>query len=597
MVDIGLPVKIIPDIVGFLQRANKIEQAITVVLYAAGVTPKIIPKIRQFYKCKDCLQALTEDPYKISAIKGIGFLTADKVALCLGIDPMGQTRLCKAIHYVMTKMAYENGHTAVNAMQIIAGVKDLIGVDMGVDEIDRSEVCQKAYGLYLLPKFFDIENNIAASVASIIGRQSKICAEISDDNIRACASKIVPGQLTEQQIHGIKQALLSPISVISGGPGTGKSASIQVICTIAEQQGLNIAVVAPTGRAAERIKEDAPYIKTSTIHRRLKWLGFGWRKFMFNADNPLDVDMVIVDETSMLGVELAYDLLQAIGKANICFVGDKDQLPSVDPGNFLASLLMCKSIPTTILSQIFRQKHGSGIIYACSLANTGQFWTPKKERFDYQVVDANKENWFRVFKNTYIKALEQHKHVQVIAPLKRGMVSTASLNAICQKIANPQGKYAANGIKEGDRVIQIRNRYQKNIFNGDIGIVCEWETIRDENDASDLSMPMEDVGERVLVVQFGKNKYVGYLKQELADLEIAYACTVHKLQGGGFDCVICCIMMSHYILLDRNLIYTGMSRAKKQLIMFGEKRAMFYGVKTETSQARVSMLQYLLAEI
>ena len=390
----------------------------------------------------------------------------------------------------------------------------------------------------------------------------------------------------EIQADAIRKAAVSKVMVLTGGPGTGKTTTTQGIIAAYRSFGLKILLAAPTGRAAKRMTE-ATGLEAKTIHRLLECKPpEGYQK---NEDNPLDGDVLIIDECSMIDMILMNALLKAIPEGmRLILVGDIDQLPSVGAGNVLRDIIDSGVFPVVRLTRIFRQAQSSRIIMNAHAINEGKFpdiSNGKNTDFFYiekedpeeavqEIVRLVKNNLPRYYKTPW-------NHIQVLTPMQKGIVGAANLNPALQEALNPQGDGLRRGgylFRTGDKVMQIRNNYEKEIFNGDIGTV---ESV--------------DLQERTLKVNFDQH-IIEYEASELDELVHAYATTIHKAQGSEYPIVVMPVLMNHYVMLQRNLIYTGITRAKKVLVIVGTRKALSYAVRNVTVTKRNTFLKERLSQ-
>ena len=390
----------------------------------------------------------------------------------------------------------------------------------------------------------------------------------------------------EIQADAIRKAAVSKVMVLTGGPGTGKTTTTQGIIAVYRSFGLKILLAAPTGRAAKRMTE-ATGLEAKTIHRLLECKPpEGYQK---NEDNPLDGDVLIIDECSMIDMILMNALLKAIPEGmRLILVGDIDQLPSVGAGNVLRDIIDSGVFPVVRLTRIFRQAQSSRIIMNAHAINEGKFpdiSNGKNTDFFYiekedpeeavqEIVRLVKNNLPRYYKTPW-------NHIQVLTPMQKGIVGAANLNLALQEALNPQGDGLRRGgylFRTGDKVMQIRNNYEKEIFNGDIGTV---ESV--------------DLQERTLKVNFDQH-IIEYEASELDELVHAYATTIHKAQGSEYPIVVMPVLMNHYVMLQRNLIYTGITRAKKVLVIVGTRKALSYAVRNVTVTKRNTFLKERLSQ-
>jgi exodeoxyribonuclease V alpha subunit len=397
-------------------------------------------------------------------------------------------------------------------------------------------------------------------------------------------------ELAPNQKEAVTKAISSKLHIITGGPGTGKSTITNAILHITSILTQKILLAAPTGRAAKRMSEITKR-KASTIHSLLEYDFKASGGFKRNRDNPLDCDLMIIDEASMIDTFLMYSLLKALpDHARVIFVGDIHQLPSVGPGNVLKDMITSLTLSVTTLKEIFRQAAGSHIITNAHRVNNGMFpslYNGQNSDFFFIECQENED-----VLNTIIKLVSQRlpnrygfnpaQDIQVLAPMKKGLIGTEHLNQSLQTILNPKEQALfRNGQKfqVGDKVMQIRNDYQKEVFNGDIGYILQI-----------------DNEEQQVLIQF-EDKEVIYDYVDLDELMLAYAISIHKFQGSECPCVVIPVHTSHFMLLHRNLLYTGITRGKKLVVLVGTKKALAIAVKKDDVQKRYTSLHNALMEI
>ncbi|MFW5906311.1 MAG: ATP-dependent DNA helicase, partial [Desulfobia sp.] len=433
--------------------------------------------------------------------------------------------------------------------------------------------------------FYYSEVGIAARVMDFL-RAGAPYPVLQKETALAWAAEKMGVEFAPEQREALSLALTSSLAVITGGPGTGKSTILKGLILILQAKGVSIEVAAPTGRAAKRLSETCG-LEARTIHRLLEY-DLSIRGFKRDSQNPLKAELVIVDEASMLDVVLANALFRAVKPGGaLLLVGDVDQLPSVGPGNVLRDLIDSGSIPVARLARIFRQDRGSLISFNAGRINQGSFPElmpdykgPKDfyfmerdeaEDIEQEIISLCGGRLQRKF------GFDPLRDIQVLTPMRKGVVGAENLNSRLQQTINPSVSEASGSgsrvIRTGDRVMQVRNNYDKEVFNGDLGFV-----IADNHE------------ERSLLVDFEGRK-VEYEAADLNELTLAYAVTVHKSQGSEFKCVIVPVHTSHYPMLQRNLIYTGVTRGKNLVIMIGSRKAIFIAIRNNKVVSRNSMLK------
>ena len=538
----------------------------------------------------ESIAVVKENPYRLADdIWGIGFKTADVIAEKLGIGKDKFIRLRSGILYALSKLS-ENGHCYAVREQLIETAEKLLCVDgaeleITLDEMLRMEdVIRDEEAIYLPPFYFS-----EVGCAKRLRKLMKGCRRIVLDG-EAVAGQIQaqPGVIYDEiQLEAIRVAVSSKVMVLTGGPGTGKTTTTMGIIAAYRAAGCRIILAAPTGRAAKRMSE-ATGMEAKTIHRLLEYKPpEGYQR---KEENPLEGDVLILDECSMIDIMLMYNLLKAMPEQmTLIMVGDTDQLPSVGAGNVLKDIISSGRNPVVRLSRIFRQAQGSRIIMNAHRINKGEqidmrggrdsdFFFASKETNEEVVellVKYCTENLPRYY---HVDALQD---IQVLTPMQRGVCGAANLNQVLQEAMNPGSIFLRRGgtqYRLHDKVMQIRNDYDKEVFNGDIGVINH-----------------VDMEERELTVDFDGREVV-YDVSELEELTLAYATTIHKSQGSEYPIVVMPFTMSHYVMLQRNLLYTGVTRAKKILVLIGEKKAVWYAVKNETTADRNTKLAERLRE-
>lgn len=534
----------------------------------------------------ESISIVKENPYRLADdIWGIGFKTADSIAQKMGIEKGKFVRLRSGIFYTLNKLA-EEGHCYAVRDQLIEKARELLEVEepeleITLDEMIRSgDVIrdQDAEAIYLPPYFFS-ESGCAKRLIRLLLCRRKM----KTDTEKILQEAISQSDITydEIQMEAIKTALSSKVMVLTGGPGTGKTTTTMGIISAYQAAGCRIILAAPTGRAAKRMSE-ATGMEAKTIHRLLEYKPpEGYQK---NEENPLEGDVLILDECSMIDVMLMYNLLKAMPEQmTLILVGDIDQLPSVGAGNVLRDIIDSERVPVVRLTRIFRQAQGSKIIMNAHRINKGEAIDMRGGK-DADFFFASKENNQEVVETVvqYCRSnLPRYYHVdplqdiQVLTPMQRGECGAVNLNQVLQEAMNPSKIFLRQGgtqYRLNDKVMQIRNDYDKEVFNGDIGTITK-----------------VDMEERELTVRFDDRDVV-YDVTELDELSLAYAVTIHKSQGSEYPIVVMPFTMSHFVMLQRNLLYTGVTRAKKILVLVGEKKAVYYAIRNETTTKRNTCL-------
>lgn len=561
----------------------------------------------------ESIDIVTENPYRLADdIWGIGFRTADTIAAKLGFDKEKYVRIRSGVLYTLNQLADEGHCYATREMLLKTGaelldVEDSI-ISMTLDEMirvqdvitelipeemmedkaeqkpldDISQMPQKA--IYLPPYFF-AEQGSARRLTAILRSRSEVRPVKEGLIERVEAATGMSYDATQQA--AVEAAAEHKVLILTGGPGTGKTTTTLGIITACKLAGAKILLAAPTGRAAKRLSE-ATGMEAKTIHRLLEVKPpEGYQR---NEERPLEGDVLIVDECSMIDILLMYNLLKAIPDSmTLILVGDIDQLPSVGAGNVLRDLIDSQCVPVVRLQNIHRQAQTSRIITNAHKINQGHmpdlsngakadFFFMQREEPEL-VADEIVSLVERKLSSYYKTPSSQ---IQVLTPMQRGVIGAANLNLRLQEALNPVGNSLKRGgicFRERDKVMQIRNNYDKEVFNGDIGEISWVDTV-----------------ERSLAVEF-EGREIVYDISELDELVHAYATTIHKSQGSEYPIVVIPVMMNHYVMLQRNLIYTGITRAKKILVMVGTRKALAYAIRNVTVNKRKTMLAWRLQRL
>ena len=566
---------------------NKEINKIMVFLQSFGATTNLATKIYNQYG-PDSVKVVKNNPYKLAdELWGVGFKTADLIAGNLGFDKENYDRIRCGILYTLNKMS-EDGHCFSFIDVLIDSAAELLEIDKNFlmpvvnkmidnEDIFKEEILgesddESKTAIYL-PLYYFSEIGTAKRFINLISESRGYFDDIDDDDFKFYSP---PGiRYAHEQIEAIRAAINNKVLVLTGGPGTGKTTTTLGIISAYRQAGAKIQLAAPTGRAAKRMSE-VTNMTAKTIHRLLEAhppAGFGR-----DEDNPINGDVLIVDECSMIDILLMNSLLKAIPEEmTLILVGDVDQLPSVGAGKVLADILDSGVVPFIKLDKIFRQAQQSKIITNAHRINRGGYLELDDKNSDFIFIEETEtEKAADLIVNLCTEILPKKNginpaDIQVLSPMRRGVIGTATLNSRLQNALNPSNISIRHGETEfrvNDKVMQIRNNYEKGVFNGDIGFISEIDTKNG-----------------VITVVFDDGQVI-YEREELDEIVLAYATTIHKSQGSEFPYVIMPMMMAHYIMLQRNLLYTGVTRAKKGLIIVGEKRAIFYAVKNNKIQER-----------
>jgi exodeoxyribonuclease V alpha subunit len=562
-----------------------------VFLHSHGVGTARAVRIYKTYGA-DAVQVMSENPYRLARdIRGIGFKTADAIAMKLGVAKTAMIRVRAGISYALT-VAMDDGHCGLPTNELVPLAEKLLEIPQ--DVIRTALDLELAEGTVIADQVSEIDciflgslHRAEQAVAERLLRLAKgelPWVSIDPDKAIPWVQQRINLTLAESQKAAVGLALASKVLVITGGPGVGKTTIVNAILRILSAKHVRLLLCAPTGRAAKRMSE-ATGLEAKTIHRLLEIdpKTGGFRK---NNENPLDCDLLVVDETSMVDVLLMHALLKAVpDKAALLVVGDVDQLPSVGPGQVLVDTIASGAVPVVRLVEVFRQAAKSQIIVSAHRINEGGIPDLRKPDADsdFYFVEADdpETGVLRIVELVKTRipkrfGLDPIRDVQVLCPMNRGGVGARSLNVELQAALNPAGgrKVERFGwtFSPGDKVMQIENDYDKEVYNGDIGYVKDVAP-----DEGELTVAFE---ERLVTYGFG----------ELDTLVPAYATTIHKSQGSEYSAVVIPVMTQHYTMLQRNLLYTGVTRGKKLVVLVGQKKAVAIAVRNNTGRRRWSKL-------
>ncbi|MDQ8199470.1 ATP-dependent RecD-like DNA helicase [Pelagicoccus enzymogenes] len=592
------------------QRARSIkeawdEQVVQRELFIFGQTYGLTPALcLRMYKQfgPEATQVLRNEPYRAAReVQGVGFKTADKIAINTGIPNDSPQRIDAGIEFVLQELQ-DDGHTAFpqEDLGVLASEKleaDLSIVQAGIDRLLASKALRateatSGHAYLQLPYNFFAEEKIALAIKRLKDTESTL-PPIKRDIAVDWAEEKAGFQFGDSQKDAIKGSLAHKVFILTGGPGTGKTTILRAVVSILKAKKAKILLAAPTGRAAQRLAESAGAY-AQTIHRLLKF-DPSEGGFVMNENKPLSADVVIVDEASMLDARLAAALFSAIpSRAHLILVGDVDQLPSVGAGNVLKDLIASRKIRYVTLDVVFRQKKFSSIVHYAHAINRGEVSLPTALE-DVRQLDPQKDFQFvaasdqadaaqkvaQVF-DSFIRGelcLDPIADAQTLAPMHKGLAGVGNLNATLQETLNKRREAMPFGqlkFKVGDKVIQTRNNYDKNVFNGDIGIVT----------AIDGSNGLLDV-------DFDGTEAT-YDRSEMIDLQLAYAVSIHKSQGSEYPVVVIPLLKAHFMMLQRNLIYTAVTRGKKKIVIVGETAAYAMAVRNSDAKSRCTLLQEFL---
>jgi exodeoxyribonuclease V alpha subunit len=564
---------------------------IMIFLQSHGVGTAQSARIYRLYG-SEAIDLISENPYRLcSDVWGIGFRTADSVAISMGVPSDSDVRARAGIVHVLQTMK-DDGHCFCMEPELILQAQALLDIP---DETLVSALKQQIkHGVFVqeekrifLSSLHKAESTVVERIKRIINLEPSF-RPIETEKAIAWAKERTDLAFSSMQVEALHMALSSKMSVITGGPGVGKTTIIKALVDVFATRRLKIALSAPTGRAAKRM-EEATGRSAMTIHRLLKFLP-QTASFSHNHENPLDIDILILDEVSMIDIELAASLLSAVpDSACVVFVGDIDQLPSVGPGNVLGDLIESGVIPFKRLDTIFRQETGGWIVSNAHRVNNGErIQSPSdndaSDFFFLETQDPEQviQRMLHLVSQRIPKkfSFDPLRDIQVLTPMRKNQLGSENLNAILQETLNPGGpciqRFGRN-YRTRDRVMQIRNNYDKEVFNGDIGQI---ESIDSENET--------------LVVNFEGRK-ISYELPELDELVHAYACTIHKSQGSEYPAVVILLATQHYTMLQRNLLYTAITRGKKLVCLIGSSKAVMMATKNNKIKLRRTGLRRRLS--
>lgn len=625
-------------------QENSIRRIAFVFLLKYGVSYKLADKIYRTYEEKT-ITIMSANPYKAADdVKGIGFPTADEIAEKMGIEKNSPLRIESGIKYALDQLAMK-GHVFGYREQVVTEAmgkevldlqdKNLVSLTLS-DMLAKKDLGCEMDCIYL-PQLLKAENYCAEKLKKLASvpaedylyrriwyeRQRSGNPDLSVD-VSGMAEELGI-QYDDVQLYAIRTAAASKGMVLTGGPGTGKTTVTQGIIEVFKKFKLRILLAAPTGRAAKRASESTG-MEAKTIHRLLGYSGSG--TFEHNEEHPLEGDVLIIDESSMVDLRLMNSLLKAVPEnMRLILIGDINQLPSVGPGTVLKDIIDSGVFPVVRLTKIFRQAAESHIITNAHRINDGLFPviddSDPKNDFFLEMMDKKGEKLeaSEIAERTaqaIIKHLTdtipnqyhiQPKDIQILAPMRNGSAGTIALNKLAQEALNPEGPsiaFEGYSYRKGDRVMQTKNDYEKGVFNGDIGYIVAvnlekellkvefLDTDKQETDSKfwlDYWDMDEDEEEDEEIEAHGPNPYVTYSRNDLENLDPAYAITIHKSQGSEFPAVIMPFLNSHFVMLERNLLYTGVTRAKKYLFLEGQRNAIYKAVKTISMLSRNSNLR------
>lgn len=587
------------DIVTKAWAEQKVIREIMVFLQSYGVGTSRAVRIYKTYG-NEAIAKVSENPYRLALdIHGVGFKTADVIAQKLGIPKDSLIRACAGVRQVLQELS-SKGHCACDRDKLAELSSELleISTELASTAVDTevqdgnliAETIEERQVVYL-KSLHRAEVGVATSLQRLAGEApswSTIDLEKAIPEVESEAEI----QLSDSQKEAIGLAMQNKLLVITGGPGVGKTTLVNSILRVIASKEARILLCAPTGRAAKRLSESTGR-EAKTIHRMLEFdpKAFGFKR---NRDNPLEADLVVVDEASMIDIVLMNQLLKAIPDSSaLLLVGDVDQLPSVGPGSVLSDVIYSEVVPTVRLTEIFRQAASSNIVVSAHRINQGKMPAQaenKEELSDFYFIPAETpEDINRKILQVVCEripkrfGLDSIKDVQVLTPMNRGGLGTRSLNIELQKRLNSNNdqKIAKFGSSygAGDKVLQTVNNYDKEVFNGDIGTI--------------ISVDLE---ESELLIEFD-GREIKYEVSELDEVSLAYAASIHKSQGSEYPAVVIPLATQHYMMLERNLLYTGVTRGKKLVVIIGQPKALSMAVKNKRSADRFTNLAFRLRQL
>ena len=579
---------------------QKAVREVLMFLQTYGVTDALCLRLVRKYG-NSAKTILETEPYRIiREVKGIGFKTADKIALNLGLASNGPARIDAGVLHTLQE-SEDEGHTHVERRELALNAANLLEAD-AQDVENRIDALMKE-GEMVTSKPDWVQNPISARAEETLVRclknQSQAASSLPPIQVEKAivwAQEKAGFSFADQQAEAVRQALQSKISILTGGPGTGKTTILRALVSILRAKKTKILLAAPTGRAARRMAESCSHF-AQTVHRLLKF-DPSQGGFTQNEQNPLTCDFVIMDEASMLDLRLAAALIRSIPpRAHLLLVGDADQLPSVGSGNVLKDLIQCELFQVTRLAVTFRQAENSGIVGLAHGILAGKGSPPPPVDSLSEINPQHDVHFIRaVTPEECVTAvtrlskdilprkfsIDPKNDLQILAPLHRGIGGIGNLNDQLRDALNPNGATQVMGamlFREGDKVIQTRNNYDKDVFNGDMGIIEAVDTLSGKVD-----------------IDF-EGKKVSYQRMEITDLQPAYAISVHKSQGSEYPVVIFPLLKQHFMMLQRNLVYTGLTRAKKKVVFVGDPAAYAMAIRNDKTLVRQTDLVRKLLNI
>ncbi|MEI6970107.1 MAG: ATP-dependent RecD-like DNA helicase [bacterium] len=571
-------------------KAQQSARDVMIFLRANGIGAGQSARIHRQYG-NDAVAVVSRNPYSLCQdVWGIGFKTADKIAANLGIPPDSEIRARAGILYVIQTMADE-GHCFCPWDVLLEAGQSLLAIpteilDTAIKyEINQHNLIEEGGNVYIAA-IHNAEVGIARKLKQLIDAPPDF-PPIDVDRALPWAGERMKISFAPAQTEALRTALSEKVSIITGGPGVGKTTIIRALVDIFRQKGITLSLAAPTGRAAKRLAE-ATRSEAKTLHRLLEFQP-RTASFLRGPDKPLENSVFVLDEVSMIDIPLMNHFLRALPpRCHLVLVGDSDQLPSVGPGNVLKDMIASGAIPSRRLDTIFRQQSQSWIVLNAHRVNSGEYieLPPPDDLSDfYYISEEDPDRIIAAVLNLITKriparfGLDPRTEVQVLTPMRKNQLGAENLNTLLQTAMNPTGpsvdRYGVQ-YRAGDRVMQIRNNYDKEVFNGDIGMI---ERV--------------DTESRIVTVNFD-GKFVDYRSDELDELDLAYACSIHKSQGSEYPAVIVLLATQHFKLLQRNLLYTAITRGRKLVCLVGSRKAVHIAIRNnETLLRRTSLARRL----
>lgn len=571
-------------------------------LVAHGVSPNLATRIFKQYEIKT-IEILTHNPYTLARdLRGVGFLTADTIAQSLGHALDSPSRLKAGLVYTLEKGS-DDGHCFLPTEVLCEKAKNLLKIESAeslpslVETLLNEGILERYNDGIYLPQLLRAEESVSRFIVSRIRKRvSPLIDPIALEKTLLAAEQSLNIEFTEEQRNAVFDSTMHPMMIITGGPGCGKTTIIKALAHVAKRSDKKLILAAPTGRAAQRMSQVCEH-PAGTIHRVLKFDPLS-NRFVHGSDDPLDGDVVIIDEASMIDIKLAASLFQALPRhSTLILVGDKDQLPSVGPGRVFGDLVDSDRVKTVRLSRLFRRSETSSINTIAHLINAGQ--VPEIPQPDgvtktdaYFLPQKDAESAAQTVERLMVDQITKKfdiaaNDIVVLTPSNRGPLGTLALNERLQARLNgntevPSITFGSTVFRVGDRVCQRVNNYnidEAGVFNGDSGTIYSVDTEK-----------------RSLIVELWDGRLINYDEGALGQLSLAYAVTVHRSQGSEIPCVVLCLHDSHYVLLERQLVYTAVTRAKKLLIVVGSKRALQLASKRTSTTERFTAIKNLIAE-